>query len=98
MQPAAQAKPFPLPLRTAVSYVAGRWADEKAARSVGSRKAVARAIGKAALVARSMPGPTLAALAARGLSPAAPLAPPPPAHAWPPMFTPAWAWRPGKFI
>ncbi|MDV7219071.1 M56 family metallopeptidase, partial [Streptomyces prunicolor] len=63
-QLAARANPFLLPLRTAVSYVTERWADEEAARSVGSRKAVARAIGKAALVSRATPTPTLAALAA----------------------------------
>ena len=89
-QLAAQANPFLLPLRTAVSYVAERWADEEAAHSVGSRKAVARAIGKAALVSRGTPGPTLAGLAAPGPLPrrvAALLAPPPPARTWPPLFT-----------
>jgi hypothetical protein len=89
-QLAAQANPFLLPLRTAVSYVTERWADEEAAQSVGSRKAVARAIGKAALVSRATPAPTLAALAAPGPLPrrvAALLAPPPPARTWPPLFT-----------
>ncbi|MGQ4437328.1 M56 family metallopeptidase [Streptomyces sp. SAS_260] len=89
-QLAAQANPFLLPLRTAVSYVTERWADEEAAQSVGSRKAVARAIGKAALVSRGTPAPTLPALAAPGPLPrrvAALLAPPPPARAWPPLFT-----------
>lgn len=89
-QLAARANPFLLPLRTAVSYVAERWADEEAAQSVGSRRAVARAIGKAALVSRDTPAPTLAALAAPGPLPrrvAALLAPPPPARAWPPLFT-----------
>jgi hypothetical protein len=89
-QLAAQANPFLLPLRTAVSYVAERWADEEAAHRVGSRKAVARAIGKAALVSRGTPGPTLAGLAAPGPLPrrvAALLAPPPPARTWPPLFT-----------
>lgn len=89
-QLAARANPFLLPLRTAVSYVAERWADEEAALSVGSRRAVARAIGKAALVSRGTPAPTLAALAAPGPLPrrvAALLAPPPPARTWPPLFT-----------
>ncbi|MEV5527232.1 M56 family metallopeptidase [Streptomyces prunicolor] len=89
-QLAARANPFLLPLRTAVSYVTERWADEEAARSVGSRRAVARAIGKAALVSRTAPAPTLAALAAPGPLPrrvAALLAPPPPARTWPPLFT-----------
>ena len=90
VQLAARANPFLLPLRTAVSYVTERWADEEAARSVGSRRAVARAIGKAALVSRGTPAPTLAALAAPGPLPrrvAALLAPPPPARTWPPLFT-----------
>ncbi|MEW1825564.1 M56 family metallopeptidase [Streptomyces sp. NPDC088196] len=89
-QLAARANPFLLPLRTAVSYVTERWADEEAAQSVGSRRAVARAIGKAALVSRATPAPTLAALAAPGPLPrrvAALLAPPPPARTWPPLFT-----------
>ncbi|WP_406130612.1 M56 family metallopeptidase [Streptomyces sp. NBC_00989] len=89
-QLAARANPFLFPLRTAVSYVTERWADEEAARSVGSRRAVARAIGKAALVSRGTPAPTLAALAAPGPLPrrvAALLAPPPPARTWPPLFT-----------
>ncbi|MGX9890168.1 M56 family metallopeptidase [Streptomyces sp. NPDC002276] len=89
-QLAAQANPFLLPLRTAVSYVAERWADEEAAHRVGDRKAVARAIGKAALVSRGTPGPTLAGLAAPGPLPrrvAALLAPAPPARTWPPLFT-----------
>ncbi|MFJ9630923.1 M56 family metallopeptidase [Streptomyces sp. NPDC091280] len=89
-QLAAQANPFLLPLRTAVSYVAERWADEEAAHSVGSRKAVARAIGKAALVRRGTTAPALAGFAAPGPLPrrvAALLAPAPPARAWPPLFT-----------
>ncbi|MFJ9246884.1 M56 family metallopeptidase [Streptomyces sp. NPDC101776] len=89
-QLAAQANPFLRPLRTAVSYVTERWADEEAAHFVGSRKAVARAIGKAALVSRGTPAPTLPALAAPGPLPrrvAALLAPAPPARAWPPLFT-----------
>lgn len=47
---AALANPFLRPLRTTVVYTTERWADEDAARSVGSRTVVARAIGKAALL------------------------------------------------
>ncbi|WP_230197040.1 M56 family metallopeptidase [Streptomyces sp. NBC_00080] len=92
VQLAARANPFLLPLRTAVSYVTERWADEEAAQSVGSRKTVARAIGKAALVSRGTPAPTLAALAAPGPLPrrvAALLAPPLTTRTWPPLFTTA---------
>ncbi|MFJ3901613.1 M56 family metallopeptidase [Streptomyces sp. NPDC090025] len=56
VQLAARANPFLRPLRTAVGYTAERWADEEAARAVGSRRAVARAIGRAALVARPVSG------------------------------------------
>ncbi|MGW3493226.1 M56 family metallopeptidase [Streptomyces sp. NPDC001020] len=90
VQLAACANPFLRPLRTAVSYTAERWADEDAARAVGSRKTVARAIGKAALVSRGTPAPTLAALAASGPLPrrvAALLGPEPAARSWPPVFT-----------
>ncbi|MFH0516248.1 M56 family metallopeptidase [Streptomyces sp. M41] len=64
VQLAARANPFLLPLRTAVSYTAERWADEEAARAVGDRRTVASAIGKAALVGRSAQVPTLAGFAA----------------------------------
>ncbi|MFF9241613.1 M56 family metallopeptidase [Streptomyces sp. NPDC014801] len=87
---AACANPFLLPLRTAVTYTAERWADEEAAQAVGSRTAVARAIGKAALVSRSTPAPTLAALAAPGPLPrrvAALLGPAPAIRTWPSLFT-----------
>ncbi|WP_369386920.1 M56 family metallopeptidase [Streptomyces sp. CG1] len=90
VQLAACANPFLRPLRTAVAYTAERWADEEAARAVGSRKAVARAIGTAALVSRATPAPTLAALAAPGPLPrrvAALLAPAPGGRAWPSVFT-----------
>ncbi|MFE4053577.1 M56 family metallopeptidase, partial [Streptomyces sp. YIM B13518] len=66
VQLAARANPFLRPLRTAVAYTAERWADEDAARAVGSRRTVARAIGKAALVSRGTPVATLAGLAAAG--------------------------------
>ncbi|KUN01206.1 hypothetical protein AQI95_32575 [Streptomyces yokosukanensis] len=90
VQLAACANPFLRPLRTAVAYTAERWADEEAARAVGSRKAVARAIGTAALVSRATPAPTLPALAAPGPLPrrvAALLAPAPSTRAWPSVFT-----------
>lgn len=61
VQLAARANPFLRPLRTAVSYTAERWADEDAAQTVGSRRAVACAIGKAALVSRGTPVATLVA-------------------------------------
>ncbi|GGJ16432.1 M56 family metallopeptidase [Streptomyces brasiliensis] len=90
VQLAACANPFLRPLRTAVAYTAERWADEEAARAVGSRRTVARAIGKAALGPRGTPAPTLAGLAATGPLPrrvAALLGPAPAARAWPPVFT-----------
>ncbi|MFI7296709.1 M56 family metallopeptidase [Streptomyces sp. NPDC050121] len=90
VQLAARANPFLWPLRTAVSYAAERWADEEAARAVGSRRTVARAIGKAALVSRGTPVPTLAGLAAPGPVPrrvTALLGPAPAVRSWPPVFT-----------
>ncbi|MDH6622738.1 Zn-dependent protease with chaperone function [Streptomyces sp. LBL] len=90
VQLAARANPFLRPLRTAVSYTAERWADEEAARTVGSRTAVACAIGKAALVSRGTPAPTIAGFAAPGPVPrrvAALLGPPPALRNWPPVFT-----------
>ncbi|CAM5655324.1 hypothetical protein [Streptomyces afghaniensis 772] [Streptomyces afghaniensis] len=90
VQLAARANPFLRPLRTAVAYTAERWADEEAARAIGSRRTVARAIGTAALVSRGTPAPTLAGLAAPGPVPrrvAALLGPPPAVRAWPPVST-----------
>ncbi|MFJ9731187.1 M56 family metallopeptidase [Streptomyces sp. NPDC101171] len=87
---AACANPFLRPLRTAVSYTAERWADEEAARVVGSRRTVARAIGRAALSAHRAPAATLPCLAAPGPVPrrvAALLAPAPSGRPWPPVFT-----------
>ncbi|MFF5404458.1 M56 family metallopeptidase [Streptomyces misionensis] len=90
---AACANPFLLPLCTAVAYTAERWADEEAARAVGSRRVVARAIGRAALAGtRGAPAPTLPALAAPGPLPrrvAALLGPAPATRAWPSLFTAA---------
>ncbi|MGW4567112.1 M56 family metallopeptidase [Streptomyces sp. NPDC004561] len=86
---AACANPFLLPLRTAVSYTAERWADEEAARAVGSRRAVARAIGKAALVSRTTPAPAFAAPGPLPRRVAALLGPAPAVRAWPPLFTQA---------
>ncbi|MFM9372807.1 M56 family metallopeptidase [Streptomyces sp. Da 82-17] len=90
VQLAARANPFLRPLRTAVFFAAERWADEEAARAVGSRKVVARAIGKAALVSQGAPGPTLAGFAAPGPVPrrvAALLGPAPAQRIWPPVWT-----------
>ncbi|MFI6854283.1 M56 family metallopeptidase [Streptomyces sp. NPDC050416] len=90
VQLAARVNPFLRPLRTAVAYTAERWADEEAARVVGSRRTVVRAIGTAALVSRGTPAPTLAGLAAPGPVPrrvAALLGPPPAVRTWPPVST-----------
>ncbi|MEU9056047.1 M56 family metallopeptidase [Streptomyces sp. NPDC048384] len=90
VQLAARANPFLRPLRTAVSYTAERWADEEAARAVGSRRRVASAIGKAALVSRGTPVATLAGFAAPGPVPrrvAALLGPAPQGRRWPSLFT-----------
>ncbi|MER5467755.1 M56 family metallopeptidase [Streptomyces sp. NPDC002685] len=88
---AASANPFLGPLRTAVVYTAERWADEEAARVVGSRRVVARAIGKAALLSGGRgPEPALAGFAAVGPVPrrvAALLAPAPAARSLPSVFT-----------
>ncbi|GAA4055936.1 M56 family metallopeptidase [Streptomyces shaanxiensis] len=92
VQLAARANPFLRPLRTAVAYAAERWADEEAARVVGSRRTVAGAIGKAALVSRGGPPTALAGFAAPGPVPrrvAALLGPAPPVRRWPSLFTSA---------
>jgi hypothetical protein len=47
---AAAANPLLRPLARAVGYTVERWADERAAREVGSRRLTAAAIGKAALL------------------------------------------------
>lgn len=62
-QLAARANPLLAPLREAVAYSAERWADEEAARVVGSRRAVARAVARAALVTRHAPAPGLVGFA-----------------------------------
>ncbi|WP_328720460.1 M56 family metallopeptidase [Streptomyces sp. NBC_00247] len=89
-QLAARANPFLVPLRTAVAYSTERWADEEAARVVGSRRVVARAVGKAALVSAGSPYEGLAAFAVEGPVPrrvAALLDPAPTARFWPPAST-----------
>ncbi|MFG2421363.1 M56 family metallopeptidase [Streptomyces sp. NPDC048448] len=63
---AARANPFLRPLRTAVTYTTERWADEDAARSVGSRRVVARAIGKAALLSGTGSAPAFAGFSGFG--------------------------------
>ncbi|MFD6426833.1 M56 family metallopeptidase [Streptomyces sp. NPDC060198] len=86
-QLAARANPFLVPLRTAVAYSTERWADEEAARVVGSRRVVARAVGKAALVSAGSPYEGLAAFAVEGPVPrrvAALLDPAPTTRFWPP--------------
>ncbi|MFE9255310.1 M56 family metallopeptidase [Streptomyces sp. NPDC006879] len=86
---AARANPFLRPLSTTVGYTVERWADEEAARVIGSRRVTARAIGKAALVSRGAPAVTLAHFAA-GPVPrrvAALLGPPPSGLSWPSVFT-----------
>ncbi|MET9760551.1 M56 family metallopeptidase [Streptomyces sp. NPDC006372] len=105
VQLAARANPFLRPLHTAVVYTAERWADEEAAREVGSRRTVARAIGTAALVSRGAPAPAFAGLAAPGPVPrrvAALLGPAPVVHHWPPVFTSvglaAWAAAAGTAV
>ncbi|MGW3633947.1 M56 family metallopeptidase [Streptomyces sp. NPDC005122] len=96
---AARANPFLRPLRTAVTYTTERWADEDAARSVGSRPVVARAIGKAALLSGAGAAPSFAGFSASpglsGFASAGPvprrvaalLGPAPVARNWPPVFT-----------
>ncbi|MEY9996889.1 Zn-dependent protease with chaperone function [Streptomyces sp. V4I8] len=87
---AARANPFLRPLSTAVAYTAERWADEEAARAIGSRRTVACAIGKAALVSRGTPVATLAGFAAPSPVPrrvAALLGPAPLVRRWPSLFT-----------
>ncbi|WP_327268915.1 M56 family metallopeptidase [Streptomyces sp. NBC_01218] len=86
-QLAARANPFLIPLRTAVAYSTERWADEEAARAVGSRRVVARAVGKAALGPARPPVEGPAAFAAGGPVPrrvAALLDAAPPTRFWPP--------------
>ncbi|MFE0633407.1 M56 family metallopeptidase [Streptomyces sp. NPDC058864] len=94
VQLAARANPFLRPLRTAVSYTTERWADEAAARTVGSRRTVALAIGRAALVSAGAGPPGgpagSAGFATTGPVPrrvAALLAPAPAGRVWPPVST-----------
>jgi hypothetical protein len=47
---AAAADPLLVPVRTTVSYLVERWADEQAAGAVGDRRTTARALARAALV------------------------------------------------
>ncbi|MCL8013143.1 M56 family metallopeptidase [Streptomyces sp. AS02] len=92
VQLAARANPFLRPLCTAVAYAAERWADEEAARVVGSRRTVAGAIGKAALVSHGGPPAALAGFAAPGPVPrrvAALLGPAPQVRRWPSLCTSA---------
>ncbi|MGW3101386.1 M56 family metallopeptidase [Streptomyces sp. NPDC001100] len=56
---ATAANPLLNPVRTTVTYLVERWADEQAAEVVGDRSVTARALAKAALVAQQ-PRPTCA--------------------------------------
>ncbi|MFE6595077.1 M56 family metallopeptidase [Streptomyces sp. NPDC057781] len=105
VQLASRANPFLRPLRTAVTFTAERWADEEAARTVGSRRVVARAIGKAALVSRGVPVATLAGVATPGPVPrrvAALLGPAPVTRSWSSVSTSvgwaAWAAAAGTVV
>ncbi|MFE0513238.1 M48 family metalloprotease [Streptomyces sp. NPDC058964] len=49
---AATANPLLAPVRTTVTFLVERWADERAADAVGDRTATARALARAALTAR----------------------------------------------
>ncbi|HEX4223135.1 MAG TPA: M56 family metallopeptidase [Pseudonocardiaceae bacterium] len=60
----AAANPLLRPLRKVVRYTTERWADELAARAVGSRAVVARAVGKAALATDDATSDNPVALAA----------------------------------
>ncbi|MFJ8190016.1 M56 family metallopeptidase [Streptomyces sp. NPDC096094] len=105
VQLASRANPFLRPLRSTVTYAAERWADEEAARAVGSRRVVAHAIGKAALVSREVPVATLAGMAEPGPVPrrvAALLKPAPVPRNWPSVSTSvgraAWAAAAGTAV
>ncbi|MFI6600532.1 M56 family metallopeptidase [Nonomuraea sp. NPDC050536] len=50
---ASAANPLLRPLRPAVAFASERWADERAASTVGDRRCIAQAIAKAAIAARS---------------------------------------------
>src|SRR5207247_268632 len=50
---AAAADPLLVPVRTTVTFLMERWADEQAADAVGDRRTTARALARAALSARS---------------------------------------------
>ena len=62
----AAANPLLRPLRKVVRYTTERWADEAAARAVGSRSTVARAVGKAALATKDATTRDPVTLAAAG--------------------------------
>lgn len=49
---AAAADPLLVPVRTTVTYLIERWADERAAEAVGDRSTTARALARAALTTR----------------------------------------------
>ncbi|GJF25005.1 hypothetical protein SHO565_55690 [Streptomyces sp. HO565] len=105
VQLASRVNPFLSPLRTAVTCTAERWADEEAARTVGSRRGVAHAIGKVALVSRGVPVVTPAGVAGPGPVPrrvAALLGPAPASRNWSSVSTSvgwaAWAAAAGTAV
>ncbi|MFD0504110.1 hypothetical protein ACFQ0G_16340 [Streptomyces chiangmaiensis] len=52
---AAAADPLLAPVRTTVTFLVERWADERAADVVGDRSTTARALARAALTTRRRP-------------------------------------------
>ena len=64
---AAAANPLLAPLRGAIRYTTERWADEQAARRVGSRRAVATTVARVALLTSARPGPMQLAAAAEAV-------------------------------
>lgn len=64
---AAAANPLLAPLRAAIRYTTERWADEQAARRVGSRRAVATTVARVAVLTSARPGPAQLAAAAEAV-------------------------------
>lgn len=64
---AAAANPLLIPLRAAIVYTTERWADERAASEVGSRRSVATALARVALLTRRPAASANLALAAQAV-------------------------------
>ena len=64
---AAAANPLLAPLRGAIRYTTERWADEQAARRVGSRRAVATTVARVALLTSARPASAELAAAAEAV-------------------------------